>query len=801
MAGKPPDPWAKYYDWKAASAGDVASAAAHNFGPSLRRDIRQALQPVVDVFHPSAWPGYAQTAKQLAVGIGDKTAGWLGADQDPKKKAADEAAINAVGHYFAQRYGSVPALKQTLATDPAGALFDTSAALSIPAGGEGLAARLPGVVGKAAQVATKAARLGAEYTNPLALAGKTVSLPAKALIGGVQGPLLVRSGNLSARVQAAVQAAFPNGIIGPDELANPQFKAAVVQTMGKVGVTPAAAKQAVLAYHDIEAPRSLVSGKAPAAAARNVAQDMTASGRQRLGAAASAISGAATPSPTQLGSALEQAQIEAHNGMHGQYKTAFDHPGEYDPASLADLPASLSASLEAYHLPATPAEFAKYPSFVQSSQAYDWLTGHLADLGASDSLTMPNLERTRQELNQFRNAARGTDSKAVGAIIEGFDQHLQDAAAAGHFSGGAGAAADMAAARQAYRDYQGTFNNRDNPTHAAIAQAIKHLAPDQAVDAGSGMITAPATAGSTEAAQGALSRKLINPRTLEVPAGADKLYENLSDALNDNAGRRALDEHIRQTALATDDDGLVANSDKLQRFLQSPLAPKVYSPDELSKVRLLSAASDVLAQAPRGGLDLSLGEAMGHSMRQGAGALAGAGLSHVIGVSPEVGGVVGALAEQPMEGVRAMTQRMGERAGAKPNMGLARKAAGAGDLAGTVGGLATAPYEEQQIKSEAGPAPPSADPAPPAAPDRPPQDDPWAKYLDTNPPPVSEFAGGRVGRAAGGKVDSARVEQLVRRLIARSDMAKREAAQATKPLLQLPDAVVAKALDVAQRAI
>lgn len=59
----------------------------------------------------------------------------------------------------------------------------------------------------------------------------------------------------------------------------------------------------------------------------------------------------------------------------------------------------------------------------------------------------------------------------------------------------------------------------------------------------------------------------------------------------------------------------------------------------------------------------------------------------------------------------------------------------------------------------------------------------------------------RPQRAAGGRVDSAKVGRLVDRLMASAKAAKHATAKATKPLLTTPDATVARALEIAQRAI
>ena len=58
-----------------------------------------------------------------------------------------------------------------------------------------------------------------------------------------------------------------------------------------------------------------------------------------------------------------------------------------------------------------------------------------------------------------------------------------------------------------------------------------------------------------------------------------------------------------------------------------------------------------------------------------------------------------------------------------------------------------------------------------------------------------------IARAAGGKVEKPDLEKLVMRLIQRWKAAKKETDKSTKPLLHVPDAAIAKALEVAARAI
>lgn len=111
--------------------------------------------------------------KNIGHGLISKAAGALGVEQDPQWKAETEAPANAVGQFFKDRYGSVDALKNTLATDPVGALVDTTAVLG---GGGAILGRAPGVVGKAGQAVSKVA----SAIDPIANAGRVAKLGGKA---------------------------------------------------------------------------------------------------------------------------------------------------------------------------------------------------------------------------------------------------------------------------------------------------------------------------------------------------------------------------------------------------------------------------------------------------------------------------------------------------------------------------------------------------------------------------------------------------------------------------------------------
>jgi hypothetical protein len=100
-----------------------------------------------------------------------------------KASAGHEKYADAVGRFFADRYGGIENVRKTLAQDPVGFAADMATVLT--AGG-GLAARGPGLVGKVGEVAGAAGRL----VDPLSVAATAVSplaRPAAELLGVSSG--------------------------------------------------------------------------------------------------------------------------------------------------------------------------------------------------------------------------------------------------------------------------------------------------------------------------------------------------------------------------------------------------------------------------------------------------------------------------------------------------------------------------------------------------------------------------------------------------------------------------------------
>jgi hypothetical protein len=154
---------------KPMSALDVGTQALSNFVPSSIELGKSVAQPFL---HP------IDTAK--AVGeLGNSVLGKMGVTN------ADPSKADAVGKYFADRYGGIENAKRTFATDPAGFLADASTVLL--GGGSALRA-IPkalgttgGAVGRAGEVLTKAAAT----IDPITAATKAAKLTGSAAKTGL----------------------------------------------------------------------------------------------------------------------------------------------------------------------------------------------------------------------------------------------------------------------------------------------------------------------------------------------------------------------------------------------------------------------------------------------------------------------------------------------------------------------------------------------------------------------------------------------------------------------------------------
>jgi hypothetical protein len=136
---------------------------------------------------------------QMVVGGTQKLMGDPYFESDSAKAARMQGmeAFSAAGDYFKNRAGSEEAIKNTLATDPVGALADLSLLFT---GGGSLAARTP-MLTRAAPVLKKAASI----TDPINLAGKAIGKTYNLTGGLVKSGLGLKTGVGTEAIEQAVQ--------------------------------------------------------------------------------------------------------------------------------------------------------------------------------------------------------------------------------------------------------------------------------------------------------------------------------------------------------------------------------------------------------------------------------------------------------------------------------------------------------------------------------------------------------------------------------------------------------------------
>jgi hypothetical protein len=178
-----PEPWEAFGGMQPPAAGQPAPAAAQPTpatdqplawsdvpGQALRNTPASAGRFARDIAQPFIHPiDTASSLADLGRGILEKTGVVSG---DEHVKYAD-----AVGKYFADRYGSIDGIKRALAQDPVGVAGDIAGLVS---GGEGLAAKTLGTTSRISR-----------YIDPLTLAGKAAE-------GAVAGASKVGSAILGA---------------------------------------------------------------------------------------------------------------------------------------------------------------------------------------------------------------------------------------------------------------------------------------------------------------------------------------------------------------------------------------------------------------------------------------------------------------------------------------------------------------------------------------------------------------------------------------------------------------------------
>lgn len=151
--------------------GEVISGAVTNIVPSTANLIADLFQTVTSPIQTTKgiWD---IAAGALQKSLPKSVVDFIGADPRAQKAAED------VAQFYADRYGSMEAVKSTIANDPAAFMADVATILTGGAGasraGGAVVARTSPTVGRAATTAADVLTKTASYVDPLSLTAKTV---------------------------------------------------------------------------------------------------------------------------------------------------------------------------------------------------------------------------------------------------------------------------------------------------------------------------------------------------------------------------------------------------------------------------------------------------------------------------------------------------------------------------------------------------------------------------------------------------------------------------------------------------
>lgn len=762
------------------SAEDTLSMAAHNLLPSTKK---MAAGVASSILHPF---DTGKALWNLGVGLRSKIDGAAGKEQDPDKKAQDEAAIDALMDSYKEKYGDLNGFKSYLAHDPAGVLMDLSTVLG---GGEIAATKTGSLIGRAGEAASRigaesvgaatsavgnavsdagrfAGKVGANINplNPLSILNPESSvLSARKFVDG--------AGNLSPKVDSMLNR-VSGGVLSASDFSDPLARQHLLEVLDRKGLTPESVREGILRSQGLEAPTAAVTGKAAPVAAAETTRNAIESNAQQLADRAKQIGGAQM-SGGEIGSHLERAFVNSKNSAIDKYSDIRNMPGEFVNGSLggADFNQKLASHLGTSGLPTDPSLFSAN-GLDKAKEAHDLIDsvlnhGNTLLNGPGGKLDSSEILRVRQRLNDIAKDAKGTDIRATRDVINAFDDHVADASANGRFidyqknAANTDLANKIREASDAYRNHMNTFEV-SNGQNNNIVSAVKKLKDGITTDP-TGKLIASGDADAHVAAQSALEKDLFNP------AKGGLTHSKLVEALGGqgSAGEEAVNGTVRN-ALMNSENGVfrpLKNSDELLSNPNSVVSRAFRNnPEALKEARRIHVAHKINSSKPKPGTQAQ------SLLRGTIGPIAARSVATALGAHfyNLPGALIGASLEHGAEKLLAKSAARHALEGAPKSKGLIRKAT---DIASRY----TRPTRVNLSRA--------------------------AEFEKEREQDMKKAAatGGRIGRASGGRLSD--IEPLVQRLMKRHKMAKKMTDKTTEPLLNAPDEHIVQALKVAQDAI
>lgn len=556
-------------------------------------------------------------------------------------------------------------------------------------------------------------------------------------------PVLDASGDLTPQATAAVEQAFGRRLDPADIDA---LKPHLQDVMGAKGISPEAAKEALLKSQGIKPTTSMVTGKAAPEGAAKVAEEANIAAKQKIAETGELMAG---PRPPESAVAKELYATERsyHDMAKAQYDKTFSHPGHFT-EDFADLVMpQVQKELNSRNL---PTDYTRLPQYTYAPQAMALLREVSAgNMPLNQPINMQNLDQVNKGLNTLWNKSSGEDRIAIQSMKNGFLNSINEGVQNNLFYGnGAQVIADMQRSRDLWSIYKRTFYGKDEANQVFRRAFGKFKEPD-------GTMTKFPDAAAAETAQA-----VINANLLKGNMGA-QVYNKLEGALGkDSPGMDAVNRYIRNHAFEIGDD-LSKFSKNMDKFLSPEsisLAKKVFTPAEISQMRRMSEAVRIInarkiPDAEKEGLIVK-------TLKRVAPAVLGGIVGSVHGVP---GSILASLAGESVgSGLRGLSKSMqikAQQAGAP----VVRPEVNVPAPVRNISGLY--PTEEE------------------------------AGY--GLPPPLT-IRPDRTGRASGGRISS---ESKADQLIMAAERAKNSLGKETKSILNTPDEHIARALEIANKHI
>jgi len=714
---------------------------------------------------------------------------------------------------YGKRYGSMAGFKEALATDPISVIMDFNTATRAGGAGLRLGAKGSGMGAKVAAGAEKYVTAPlSKATDPFNIAITGTKAAAKlagkgvGLVKKVPESRIFANGQFTPAAQAALKGAFPN--LTKADLSNPTLQRAMIETMSSRGITPAAARQALATHHNITIPTSRLTGKAPRRAP--TAQQT----KQVTKEAQTGIQGAVAQNfphkNEDIGIRLKEAETNARDVVDQQYTAARQIAGEFDPGAAKIIEDNINAAIQqAYpqyksaNLPAN--------TFPQGMEVIDDFRTNLPKEAGEHGLTMGLLDDKRHGiLKRYRGdgAAAGRDRHLLGVIQDGFDKGIEAAIQQGMFKGDS---ADLlktwGQARASNAAYRNNFSGTDrfgNPD--LVSQAL-----------------AMADKGNFDKAGNFLINGMFDPQTGAMIPDAPRVWEQIH-AVDPTLGA-TVDSGVRRMVadqVATGKIDVPTANTTMSAF--SANGKSAFTPEQQATVRQVGELKGTLDTTPSGKESPTLDTAKRMAGSAGTGAIVGYGLSGATGLPPQVTApTVGAIQAVGREAYDIARGPSVELSGVVPaqrarpyEAAIPAKTPLGVEVPAQVGVREEQSQEEAKRQSVAAQnVGPTTQIAPPGQPtgdveetmsfEQPVAAQPAG--IDENDLVIGDIGkpqratGGRVAYATGGKIKKAGHDHLVQRLMNKAKHAKRQTDSTTKPLLNVDDAAIVRALSVAQRGV